>query len=83
MKNYLPIGSVVLLKGGYTKLMIVGYARINNDINDDHDYIGCVYPLGLMSFKKYASFNEEDIKNVVYKGYEDDDFRNVVEIMNR
>ena len=41
-KKYLPLGSVVLLKGAKKKLMINGYATIDIKKKDKvYDYSGC------------------------------------------
>ena len=49
----LPIGSVVLLKGGNTKMMILGYLKYGPENHTDiYDYAGCIYPQGYHSPEK-------------------------------
>lgn len=67
----LPIGSIVYLKNGYEKLIIV--QRII-DFNIDEalyymEYAGVLYPDGNEPFY----FNEENIDKVVFKGYSDEE----------
>ena len=71
MKNYLPVGSVVLLKNGQKKIMI--YGRRQRRISDDneYDYIACLYPEGNINEDFMYLFNHEDIETVVYRGYSD------------
>ena len=46
-ENLLPIGSVVLLKEGKTRLMIVGRILSDEAATAVFDYVGCIYPLGM------------------------------------
>ena len=48
MKNYLPIGSVVLLNEGNKKLMIYGRRQLDSS-RKLFDYIACLYPEGNIS----------------------------------
>ena len=43
-KDLLPIGSVVLLKGGEKRLMVCGRVVCSGDSEEIHDYVGCYYP---------------------------------------
>nr|MCR4909192.1 DUF4176 domain-containing protein [Lachnospiraceae bacterium] len=45
-KDLLPIGSVVLLKGGQRKLMITGRILSDEKLTEIYDYVGVIYPLG-------------------------------------
>lgn len=47
-KDMLPIGSIVLLKGGNKRIMIIG--RIQTKAGDDtiFDYSACYYPEGMV-----------------------------------
>ena len=56
--KFLPIGSVVLLKGGKKELMITGYCIIANgqdpidEVNhrvNMHEYSACTYPEGVIN----------------------------------
>lgn len=70
IKDLLPIGSVVLLKGGTKKLMIIGIKPIKEtEPNTIYDYIGVLYPEGFISNEYTFLFNHEDINDVVFRGY--------------
>lgn len=73
-KEWMPIGSVVYLKNGYKKLMIIGRGMI---IQGDEgrlffDYGGVQYPEGLMG-DEIAYFQKDAIEKIVFKGFSDDD----------
>lgn len=82
--EYLPLGSVVLLKGATKKLIIVARGlQINyNGKVQFFDYGGAQYPDGIMG-DQLAYFNHDGISKVVFKGYSDEDDENVVENINR
>ncbi len=72
IKKYLPLGSVVLLKGAKHRAMIIGFCI--NDQEDDnklYDYIGCLFPEGLFTLENIMAFNHEDIGEIFYMGYSD------------
>jgi len=69
--NLLPIGSVVLLKGGIKKIMIIGIKQIREEEPEkEYDYIGVLYPEGFLGADATFLFNHEDINDVVFTGYE-------------
>ena len=73
-EKFLPIGSVILLKKGQKKLMIVGYTQIYlKNKSEIYDYMGCVYPEGMINIKNFYFFNHEDIEEVFYVGYQDEE----------
>lgn len=69
--NLLPIGSIVLLKGGERKLMICG--RVVCKENDDsiYDYIGCFYPMGITGSDTMFFFNHDGIEEIYFIGFQD------------
>lgn len=69
MKKILPIGAVVLLKDAVDSLMIIGYLPKGND-EKERDYMGVVYPIGLVSLEDVRAFNHEDIQEIKFNGYE-------------
>ena len=83
-KEFLPIGSVVLLTGGTKKVMITGFCSFPNDNNHKlYDYTGCLYPEGIINSNEVCLFNNEQIDKVIFKGYENEeetDFK--VELQN-
>ena len=81
MKTLLPIGSIVLLKGGEKRLMICG--RIQTDVatNKVYDYSACLYPEGIINSKELLMFDNENIDRVFFIGFQDSEefqFRNFV-----
>lgn len=73
INNYLPIGSIVLLKEGNKKLMIFGIMQSeqNEKESQEYDYIAVPYPEGNMGQDYQYLFNSEDIDTIVSRGYED------------
>lgn len=74
IQESLPIGSIVKVKGIGRKLMIFGYKQISqNNPEKVMDYIGVVYPEGYINRDLQIPFNSENIEEVVFPGFEDDD----------
>jgi hypothetical protein len=69
----LPVGSVVRLKNGDMKLVIVGRGQLydNDGTIGYFDYAALAYPAGLVGEDEYAFFNDEDIAKVYFEGYRD------------
>ena len=70
MKDFLPLGSVVLLKGTDRRIMVVGRVQIDEE-NKYHDYSGVLYPEGFQSSDKMYIFDQEAIQRVYSLGYQD------------
>ena len=68
MKNLLPIGSVVTLKGATKSLMIIGTHQIDEE-GQKYDYISCIYPEGYIDSETFFLFSHEDIVDVKFVGY--------------
>lgn len=76
MRQYLPIGSVVMLKGGNKRVMICGRIQTRIEDNKIFDYTACLYPEGYMDAQSMYLFNNEDIDTVYYIGMQDvEEFR--------
>lgn len=82
MKKYLPIGSVVLLNNGTKKIMIYGRKQLAADTGDEYDYVACFYPEGNISEEYTFLFNHENIKEVVFTGFVDEDEDEFQKILN-
>ena len=84
MVEYLPLGSVVLLKGGMQKILIIARALKVRNGNEEFffDYGGVTYPEGLVG-DQMAYFNADKINKVVFEGYTDIDNENMVENINQ
>ena len=72
MRELLPIGSVVLLKGATKRLFIVGRAQSVDNGEMLYDYSGCLYPEGYVSADDMFLFNHADIETIYSIGYQDD-----------
>lgn len=73
-EKYLPIGTVVLLKGGSKRVMITGFCSVDSNKSDViYDYNGCVYPEGYLSSDQTCLFNHDQIDKIYYMGFVDDE----------
>lgn len=73
-EKFLPIGSVVLLKGGTKKAMITGFCSIAaEDKAKIYDYSGCIYPEGYLNSNQICLFDHDQIEEIFFIGYEDDE----------
>lgn len=82
-EEFLPIGTVVLLKEATRKVLIIGFAQIEANSDKIWDYVGCAYPIGFVSNNTSLLFDKEQIEKVVSLGYSDDEdktFRKDLEI---
>ncbi len=81
--DYLPLGSVVYLKSGNKKLMIVARGLITNSGNKQmfFDYGGVMYPEGVQD-DQMAYFQHDAITKVVFEGYKDMDDEATVDKIN-
>lgn len=69
-KPFLPLGTIVILKGTLKKLMIVNRANIVDDTY--FDYGAVLYPEGMVD-NDLAYFNQDDLLKVVSEGFSDED----------
>lgn len=83
-EKFLPLGSVVLLKNATKRLMITGF-YVKADENDEktYDYVGCLYPEGVISSKENCVFNHEQIDKIFFIGYSDDEEKSFKEKLNK
>ena len=79
----LPIGTIIYLKEGTGKLMILNRGPMIELDGEKQifDYAACNYPQGL-DVENTFYFNEENIDEVVFKGYSDDDERRFQKLYN-
>lgn len=74
IRDLLPIGSIVLLKDGEKKLMIIGIMQSEMAENGrEYDYLGILYPEGHVGEQFQYLFNHEDIEEIVFRGFEDNE----------
>lgn len=82
-EELLPIGSIVLLKEGLQKLMIVGRGTIYTDQETGKDtfadYMAVLYPTGLNP-ETTIFFNHENTDQVVFRVYSDEEETRFLEV---
>ena len=79
IKELLPIGSVVLLKEGKKKVMIIGIKQKDGESDIEYDYLTVLYPEGFVANVGMFFCNHDAIDEIYYMGYrneEHDKFRN-------
>ena len=75
-EKYLPIGTVCLLKEAKKRVMITGYAATGKETGDRvFDYMGCIYPEGIITTEKTLLFDHDKVDKLYYMGYMDDEFK--------
>lgn len=77
----LPIGTIVYLKEGTKKLMILNRASIIEKDGEQllFDYSAAIYPVGLNP-EEVLYFNKEDIDEVVFEGFNDEEETRFVQL---
>lgn len=80
--KYLPIGTVARLRGGDKRVMIIGFCCIADDKKEKvWDYMGCVYPEGVMTSKNTLMFDHDQIEEISQVGLSDDEEKEFKEKM--
>lgn len=83
IKELLPIGSVVLLKEGKKKLMTFGIKQTDANTKKEYDYIGVLYPEGNIGDGGQFLFNHDDIDEIFFNGYEDEERDTFIENLTK
>lgn len=90
--KFLPIGTVVLLKGAKKRLMITGFCSMDESKKDKvYDYMGCMFPEGIINSKEMALFDHSQIEKIFYLGCSDAEekkfkqelIKNIKELVNK
>lgn len=71
LKEFLPLGSVVLLAGGEEKLMIIGHKQIEIETKPEFDYSAVLFPDGYKDELALYHFNREEIVCIFQMGFFD------------
>lgn len=79
--NYYPISTVVTLKGGNRPLMIYGRKQLQTSSNMVWDYVACCYPEGSIGEDYNIFFQQEEIGQILYFGYESELDRKMQQIL--
>lgn len=92
-ERFLPIGTVVLLKGAKTPLMITSYCifptgkQIKNGQEIDpeqkmYEYGACTYPHGVIDRSIVNAFDHNQIEEILFMGYETKDSEELSQLLN-
>lgn len=77
-EKYLPVGTVVMLENGKKRVMITGFAATAPETGDKmYDYMGCLYPEGVISSDKNLLFDHDQIGQVYHMGLIDEEWEKV------
>lgn len=76
----LSIGTVVKLKKGDNKFIIIGYYGKSKNSNKRLDYIAYLYPVGFISKNDNYLFNYDEIDQVIFEGYKDQGYFEYIKI---
>ena len=72
-ERFLPIGTVLLLKGGKKQVMVTSYCIFPTNSSGTerkmYEYGGCVYPEGILDSNMACAFNHDQIEKIYYTGY--------------
>ena len=76
--KFLPIGTVVMLKGGTKRVMITGFCAFDSEESENSerkiwDYSGCLYPEGLISSNQACLFDHKQIAEIYHIGLSKDE----------
>ncbi len=73
-EKFLPVGTVVLLKGATKRIMITGFASVSPDTGDKiFDYSGCLFPEGFYNYNEVCIFDHNQIEEVFHLGLVDEE----------
>ncbi len=78
-KNLLPLGSVVSLKKGNKKIMICARFQISKQTMKYYDYAACYYPEGMIESDKLFMFQHDDIEQIYFQGFIDQEEVNFIQ----
>lgn len=83
VKELLPIGSVIRLRGAKKCLMIYGICQTESKTQTDYDYIGVVWPEGNIGARTHVMFNHCDVEEVVFTGLDNEQRQNFLERLHQ
>lgn len=92
-EKFLPIGTIVKLKGGTKEVMITSYCIFptNTQIVEGkevsapqkiYEYGGCTYPEGIIDSNVACAFNHDQIEEILHLGYETEEQRKLSMVLN-
>ena len=78
-EDWLPIGSVVYVRGIEDPVMVIGYLGQDGGTGNTWDDFGRKYPAGWSSDAKDIMFDRDAVEGVLYVGYQDERFATLVD----
>ena len=69
--TFLPVGSIVRLKDATMRLIVIGYTPIEKGKVEVWDYLGAIWPMGVITSDKNLLFNRDQVEEVIFEGYSD------------
>ena len=78
MDKLLPIGTIVLLKGGTKRVLIVGYLPQELNSSEVYDYSGVPFPEGLIDSKKILLIDQNQIEKICHESINDDETSEII-----
>lgn len=73
-EKYLPIGTIVMLKDGKKRAMIMGFCSSASENKEKiFDYSGCLYPEGFISSNQILLFDHLQIEKIYHVGLIDEE----------
>ena len=75
-EKFLPVGTICKLKGTDQMVAITGFCMKNQNLGDKvFDYVACFYPQGVFDPNKNILFDHEQIDQVVFMGFVNEEER--------
>lgn len=72
-EKLLPLGSVVLVKGGNKRVMICGRIQARAGERRIYDYSACYYPEGIIDSREMLFFDHDAIERLFFVGFQDEE----------
>ena len=79
IKELLPIGSVIRLRGAKRHLMVFGVCQTSKETQKTFDYIGVIWPEGNLGDKTQILFNHADVEEVMFTGMDNETRQNFID----
>ena len=83
MKDFLPIGSVVLLQGAEKRIMVAGVRQRDAETEKIWDYSAVLYPEGMVDSKNVFLFNTEQVEKIFFLGFQDSECLQFAEMISK
>lgn len=92
-ERFLPIGTVVMLKGGKKPVMVTSFCIFptGTEIKDNQEvaaekkifeYGGCPYPEGMIDSNLACAFNHDQIEKILFEGYTTEEHKELSKLLN-